>query len=164
MYRKLEFGMALAILSGIFYGLSSIAFKYKIDSIDYQSIIQNSGFLIAIGIFIISWISLFIHFRYQSLLKIAFLISIIYIIIFVILEISFSGLLYFVIAFILIFFALSYIKTSVAWPLTACKFVVSTLLAYLLLGEKLNFQISMGIVFVILGSIILVLTNIKSSQ
>jgi len=162
--RKHELGVSLAVLSGVFYGLSSIAFKFRVDTMDYQGAIRDLGFLMVTVMVIVSCVSLLARFRLRSFLKMAFVVLLACVSIFLILEISPLGILCFIVAFLLGLSAMSYINASVAWPLTASKFALTALLAHLMLGEELSIQTGLGISFVILGSVIMVIVNAKKDR
>lgn len=164
MCRKHELGVSLAVLSGVFYGLSSIAFKFRMDTLDYPGIIRDLGFLMATVMVVASCVSLLLRFRLRSFLKMAFVVSLACASLFLIFEISTPGMLCFIVAFILGLSSMSYINASVAWPLTASKFAVTALLAHLMLGEELNLQTGLGISLVILGSLILVIMNARKDR
>ena len=156
MHRKFNVGVSLAIFSGIVYGFASVAFKQGMNIANYSSLITDRGLWLAAVVFVLVWISLFTRFKSSYILKIAFILSIVYMVLFMIFKISFFAVVLLVVAFILAFFALSYIDASIAWPLTGCKFVVCSLIAYLLLNESLTVINIFGIAMILLGSVFLV--------
>lgn len=156
MLRKFNVGVTLAIFSGIVYGLASVAFKQGIEIANYSSLITDKGLWLAVVVFVLVWLSLFTRFKSSYILKIVFILSIVYMVLFMIFKISFSAVILLVVAFSLAFLALSYIDASIAWPLTGCKFVVCSLVAYLLLNESLTVINISGIVMILLGSVFLV--------
>ncbi|RZN70151.1 MAG: hypothetical protein EF807_03760 [Candidatus Methanolliviera hydrocarbonicum] len=156
MHRKFDVGVILAIFSGIVYGLASVAFKQGIEIANYSSLLTDKGLWMAVVVFALVWLSLFTRFKSSHILKIAFIISIVYIVLFMVFKISFFAVVLLVVAFLLAFFALSYIDASIAWPLTGCKYVVCSLIAYLLLNESLTIINISGIAMILLGSVFLV--------
>ena len=157
MHQKSKLGLILAISAGIIYGITSIVFKYGIDLADYGSLISNKGLWIAIILFILTWLSMFTRLESSYVIKILFILSLIYLVLFMMAKVSFFAVILLIGAFLLSFLALFYIDASVAWPLTGCKYAVCSLIAYFFLNEVLTTVGILGIVLIMIGTIFLAL-------
>lgn len=157
MHQKSKLGVILAISAGIIYGIASIVFKYGIDLVDYGSLISNTGLWISAIIFILTGIAMFTRLESSYVVKILFVLSLIYLGLFMMVKVSFIAMILLIGAFILAFLALFYIDASIAWPLTGCKYAVCSLIAYLFLGEVLTFVGVLGLVLILIGTVFLAL-------
>lgn len=157
MHQKSKLGIILAISAGIIYGIASIVFKYGIDLIDYESVISSTGLWISAIIFILTGMAMFTRLESSYVVKILFVLSLIYLGLFMMVKVSFLAMILLIGAFILAFLALFYIDASVAWPLTGCKYAVCSLIAYFFLDEVLSTVGVLGIVLIMVGTIFLTL-------
>jgi len=155
LHHKYKLGIILAISAGIIYGIASIVFKYDINLADYESLISNTGLWISAIIFIISGMAIFTRLESSYVIKILFIVSLIYLGLFMMVKVSFFAMILLIGAFLLAFLALFYIDASIAWPLTGCKYAVCSLIAYFFLNEVLTTVGILGITFIMIGTILL---------
>jgi len=155
LHQKFKLGIILAITAGIIYGIASIVFKYGIDLVDYASLISNTGLWISAAIFILTGMAMFTRLESSYVVKILFVLSLIYLGLFMMVKISFLAMVLLIGAFLLAFLALFYIDASVAWPLTGCKYAVCSLIAYIFLDEVLTTVGILGIAFIMIGTVFL---------